>query len=177
MELDEAVSHAAEIRRLCCCPAFGSCLLVQGEHTIRLLLRHDSLDYLDKLKTTCCVVTRKLDTPLSLAVHSSYAAAVGAPSAPGGGGGGGGNGVGEMFLGAGARAALWVGLPADDKLPKDAAAGERAPRAVLPTCSLLLYRVHVDPGSGWYRVVHGKHCSRHLLLQLAKSAFRHGTAC
>jgi hypothetical protein len=100
---------------------FALCL-VQGEHTIRLLLRHDSLDYLDKLKATCCVITRKLDTPLSLPVHSSYAAAVGAPPAPGGGGGG-GNGVGDMFLGAGARAALWVAPPADDKLPKDATAG------------------------------------------------------
>jgi hypothetical protein len=58
---------------------------------------------------------RSIDPSISVPVYTSHAAAVS-----------GGGAAGEMFLGAGERAALWLGAPPDDKLPKDAKEGELA---------------------------------------------------
>jgi hypothetical protein len=55
---------------------------------------------------------RSLDPAVTLPVYASHAAAAT-----------GGSAAGEMFLGAGERAALWLGAPPDDKLPKDAKEG------------------------------------------------------
>jgi hypothetical protein len=49
---------------------------------------------------------------VSVPVYTSHAAAAT-----------GGAAAGELFLGAGERAALWLGPPAEDKLPKDAKEG------------------------------------------------------
>jgi tripeptidyl-peptidase-2 len=55
------------------------------------------------------VLSRKLDSPVSVPVYSSHAAALTAGSA-----------AGECFLAAGDRAMLWLGPVPEDKLPKDA---------------------------------------------------------
>jgi hypothetical protein len=55
---------------------------------------------------------RSLDPAVSVPVYTSHAAAVS-----------GGSGAGEMFLGAGERAALWLGAPPEDKMPKDVKEG------------------------------------------------------
>ncbi|KAF6251901.1 subtilase family-domain-containing protein [Scenedesmus sp. NREL 46B-D3] len=98
--------------------------LAKGEHSARLLLRHDDRALLEKLKGTCLVETlkgtclarragwvlsRKLDSPVSVPVYSSHTAALTA-----------GSPAGECFLSAGDRAMLWLGPVPEDKLPKDA---------------------------------------------------------
>lgn len=45
----------------------------------------------------------------------------------------GGSAAGEVFLGAGERLALWLGAPAEDKLPKDAKEGECADCVIFVT--------------------------------------------
>eukprot|EP00879_Flechtneria_rotunda_P015304 GHRR01015998.1.p1 GENE.GHRR01015998.1~~GHRR01015998.1.p1 ORF type:complete len:502 (+),score=120.67 GHRR01015998.1:1072-2577(+) len=84
--------------------------LGKGDHTARLMLRHDQLGLLDKLKGTCLVLSRKLDAPVTVPVHTSYAAAV-TDAKP----------ANESFLAGGDKCVLWLGQPAEDKLPKDAA--------------------------------------------------------
>ncbi|WIA14765.1 hypothetical protein OEZ85_003250 [Tetradesmus obliquus] len=83
--------------------------LAKGEHSARLLLRHDDRALLEKLKGTCLVLSRKLDSPVAVPVYSSHAAALT-----------GGSAAGECFLSAGDRAMLWLGPVPEDKLPKDA---------------------------------------------------------
>jgi hypothetical protein len=55
------------------------------------------------------VLSRKLDSPVSVPVYSSHAAALT-----------GGSAAGECFLASGDRAMLWLGPVPEDKLPKDA---------------------------------------------------------
>ncbi|MEW5318316.1 MAG: hypothetical protein WDW38_009545 [Sanguina aurantia] len=86
--------------------------LKKGEHTIRAMLRHDSPDFLDKLKGLPMVVKRRLDTPLALPVYGSMREAVAA-----------GNAAGEVLLRGGEAMALFLGSLPDDKLPKDATQG------------------------------------------------------
>jgi hypothetical protein len=63
---------------------------------------------------------RSIDPSVPVSVYTSHAAAVGA-----------GSSAGELFLGAGERVALWLGQPAEDKLPKDAKEGARGLMGVM----------------------------------------------
>lgn len=86
--------------------------LGKGSYTLRLAVRHDSLELLDKLKALPVVMERELDPAVAVPVYASQSAAVT-----------GGQAAGEVFLGANERLALWLGAPPDDKLPKDAKEG------------------------------------------------------
>lgn len=83
-----------------------------GDFTIRVALRHTDATVLDKFRDLPLVVERKLDTPLSVPVYASLAEAVS-----------GGEQVKEFTLCTDASAALYLGPPAEDKLPKDATPG------------------------------------------------------
>lgn len=89
--------------------------LRKGEVLLRLALRHDSQELLDKMRNMPLVLKRKLDG-VTLPVYGSRRDAVLAA-------GGGGATAGEVLLRAGDVAPLWLGPLPDDKLPKDATAG------------------------------------------------------
>lgn len=88
--------------------------LGKGDYTLRLLLRHDDVQLLEKLKGTCVVVRRKLEEAVAVPVYGTYKDTVT-----------GGDTVGEMFLNFGDRGVVWLGPVPEDKLPKDAAAGKQ----------------------------------------------------
>ncbi|GIL53884.1 hypothetical protein Vafri_9378 [Volvox africanus] len=90
--------------------------LKKGEVLLRLVLRHDSQELLDKLKTMPLVLKRSLEGGLAVPVYGSRRDAILAA-------GGSGAPAGEMLLRAGDVAPLWLGPVPEDKLPKDATPG------------------------------------------------------
>ncbi|GLI68325.1 hypothetical protein VaNZ11_012720 [Volvox africanus] len=90
--------------------------LKKGEVLLRLVLRHDSQELLDKLKTMPLVLKRSLEGGIAVPVYGSRRDAILAA-------GGSGAPAGEMLLRAGDVAPLWLGPVPEDKLPKDATPG------------------------------------------------------
>jgi len=87
--------------------------LQKGEHTIKLLLRHDDTSILEKLRDLPMIVERKLKDPISVPVYPTNSDAVKETNA-----------VKDFVLRKGERRAVFLGpLTTTDKLPKDATAG------------------------------------------------------
>ncbi|GAX82749.1 hypothetical protein CEUSTIGMA_g10175.t1 [Chlamydomonas eustigma] len=87
--------------------------LKKGDYTVRLMLRHDSQDMLDKLTNLPLVVRRRLESAVQLPVYTSKREAMsgGAPMSS------------EFLLRRGDSQALFLGPLPDDKVPKDASLG------------------------------------------------------
>ncbi|RMZ56485.1 hypothetical protein APUTEX25_001332, partial [Auxenochlorella protothecoides] len=83
-----------------------------GTFAIRVALRHTDADLLQKFKDLPLVAERKLDPSICVPVYTSQAACVT-----------GGAAAKELSLVHGSSVALFLGNPAEDKLPKDATAG------------------------------------------------------
>ncbi|GIM09954.1 hypothetical protein Vretimale_13739 [Volvox reticuliferus] len=90
--------------------------LKKGEVLLRLILRHDSQELLDKLKTMPLIMKRNLEGGVAVPVYGSRRDAILAA-------GGSGAPAGEMLLRAGDVTPLWLGPVPEDKLPKDATPG------------------------------------------------------
>ncbi|KAG2491863.1 hypothetical protein HYH03_009817 [Edaphochlamys debaryana] len=91
--------------------------LKKGDLLLRLALRSDSQELLDKMRNMPLVLKRNLDgSGVSVPVYGTRREAIMAA-------GGLGSPAGEMLLRAGDEAPLWLGPVPEDKLPKDATAG------------------------------------------------------
>ncbi|KAG2434097.1 hypothetical protein HXX76_007824 [Chlamydomonas incerta] len=89
-----------------------------AEVVLRLALRHDSQEVLDKMRALPLVLKRVLDgSGVSVPVYGNRRDAILAA------GGGGGSPAGDMLLRAGDVAPLWLGPLPEDRLPKDATPG------------------------------------------------------
>ena len=103
--------------------ATGSRLLVFGlfclqvkkkaDHTIRITIRHDSAAELEKLRGLMLVLSRTLDTAVTVPVYASNDAALKS-----------GRTMDTTPLLHGSAAAMFLGPIPDEKLPKDAAPGK-----------------------------------------------------
>ncbi|KAG2453913.1 hypothetical protein HYH02_002116 [Chlamydomonas schloesseri] len=89
-----------------------------SEVVLRLALRHDSQEVLDKMRALPLVLKRVLDgSGVAVPVYASRRDAILAA------GGAGGAPAGDMLLRAGDVAPLWLGPLSEDRLPKDATPG------------------------------------------------------
>ncbi|KAF5831376.1 Tripeptidyl peptidase II-domain-containing protein, partial [Dunaliella salina] len=83
------------------------------EVEIRLALRHDDTELLERLSDKALVIERKLESPITLPMYGDKRAAVTST----------GSTVNEQLLRAGDSMPLYLGAAPDAKLPKDASAG------------------------------------------------------
>ncbi|KAH6782852.1 tripeptidyl peptidase ii [Perilla frutescens var. hirtella] len=88
--------------------------LPKGEYTLQLYLRHDNVQYLDKMKQLVLFIEKNLDEKEALRL-SFYAQPDGPVL--------GNNNFSSSVLIPGTKEAFYVGPPAKDKLPKGASAG------------------------------------------------------
>lgn len=95
------------------CPGFAQ-VKKKAEHTVRVVIRHDSPALLEKLRSLPLVMQRTLETSISVPVYGSNAEAVT----------GGKTMDGPLPLLDGASKALFVGPVPEDKMPKDAGPGK-----------------------------------------------------
>ncbi|GAB4814120.1 hypothetical protein N2152v2_001166 [Parachlorella kessleri] len=87
--------------------------LKKGDYVIRLVLRHDDAQLLDKLKAMPLVAERKLDTAVTVPVYNTNSDSVTGSHAV----------SKERALCPGERCAYFLGPVPEDKLPKDATPG------------------------------------------------------
>eukprot|EP00798_Chlamydomonas_sp_ICE-L_P009787 gene9786-7671_t len=86
--------------------------LKKGDYVIKLVLRHDNNELLEKMKNTTLVMQRQLETAVTVPVYRNKKDALT-----------GGSTLSEMMLRGGDRANMILGPIPDDKLPKDATGG------------------------------------------------------
>ena len=91
----------------------GSVKLLQGQHVLKLQLRHDDVSKLETMKKARLTLDRRLSSSVSLGVYSSRAAAVRH-----------GGRFPSSLLERGERVSLWVGVPASVSLPVGAVGGD-----------------------------------------------------
>lgn len=93
--------------------------LEKGDYTIKVMIRHEKPEFLEKLKDMPMVVVRKLEKPLQLPIYPSRHVLVAR-----------GTQFKQKHLYVGETQILTVGNPTDD-LPKDCVSGRLLPAVIL----------------------------------------------
>ncbi|XP_071839220.1 tripeptidyl-peptidase 2-like isoform X2 [Apostichopus japonicus] len=87
--------------------------LDKGDYTLKLQVRHEKKDMLERLKEMVILIDQKLSSSLSVDVFSTHAAAIA-----------GKNKISSMTLAAGSSVPIFIPPIPDDKLPKGASLGQ-----------------------------------------------------
>ncbi|KAK9867034.1 hypothetical protein WJX84_006426, partial [Apatococcus fuscideae] len=97
-------------------PEQGKAQLAKGDYTIRVLLRHESVPLLEKLRDKVCIVERELGEKVTVPIYTRNSDSIKAAST-----------VKDKTMFPGERTAIFLGPVPEDKLPKDAQPGTLMP--------------------------------------------------
>eukprot|EP01026_Neomeris_dumetosa_P037699 TRINITY_DN3055_c0_g1_i4.p1 TRINITY_DN3055_c0_g1~~TRINITY_DN3055_c0_g1_i4.p1 ORF type:complete len:326 (-),score=86.37 TRINITY_DN3055_c0_g1_i4:25-1002(-) len=85
--------------------------LTKGDYTLKLMLRHENVDLLEKFKTVSIMLRKNLEKDITVPIHNSMAAAIRNS---------GNNVVKEKMMAKGDRMKMFIGPVPEDNLSKDA---------------------------------------------------------